>query len=175
MYQLADILLTRGNGPASRWIADLSKEDGSKEFSHAALVIAGDPLPLLVEAISPRVHICTVDEALERAAYAVLVSPLNISDEDRLAISKAGLAFENQLYGYFRYIGFLGDTVLQADWCSLRLGIPKSHPVCSVLVAASYGIRGLDFAEPARGVTPNEIGAFAYRHEGKKYSLSQVK
>lgn len=174
VYQLADILLSRGTWFGSDIIARATAEDGVDEFSHAALFVASE-VPLIIEAVPPRVNICSLESALERVEYAVCMSPIGMSFEDRVEIVRYALKCEGQVYGVLKFLGFGLDVMLQADWCSQYLNIAKPFPVCSVMVAAGYEMRkGWNFGEPSRGVTPNEIAAFGYSHVGK-YLMTQLK
>lgn len=165
MPQIADILLTLGPYHASDWIARATRETiDVAAVSHAALVIAGEPLPLIIESVPPRARVRTYESALTDIKNAILLSPKNLSEDTRLGIAKKAMEFEGRPYGFDRYVGALADAVLDKDWASEHLYFSKKFPYCSVLVSAAYDAFGLDFGEPAQGVTPAEILTFAVRH-----------
>lgn len=173
-YQLADILLSRGAWFGSDIIARATAEDDARAYSHAALFVAGDPVPLVIEAVPPRINICSLESALERVAHAVLMSPINLSADDRTAMVRTALKFEGHLYGILKFLPFTLDAMLGVDWCSQYLNIAKSYPVCSVLVASAYEtVKGWDFHEPSRGVTPNELAAYGRAHP-EQYALTHL-
>jgi len=173
MPQLADILLTLGPYRLSQVIAKTTQEMPGEAVSHAALVVAESPLPLIIESVPPRVRVKTYIDAILTARHSVLLSPRLVSADQRIVIVKKALEFEGALYGYDRYIGAAMDTILGSDWCARHLYLSKSFPYCSVLVSASYEAQGLDFGEPAQGVVPNEILAFAVRHP-ELYTIIEI-
>lgn len=164
MPHLADILLTLGPYRLSDLIGSVTQELPGKAFSHAALVIAESPLPLIIESVPPRVRVRTYATALLRIKHALLLSPRLLTHEQRAAIVEKALECEGALYGFSRYPALFFDSWLDVDWCARHLFLTKRHPVCSVLVSAAYETQGLDFGEPAQGVTPAEIFAFAVTH-----------
>lgn len=173
MPQIADILLSLGPYRLSELIARSTQEIPGDAFSHAALVIAEAPLPLIIESVPPRARVCSYTDALLHVEHAVLLQPRTLSVETRVAIAKKALECEGALYGLSRFPGLLLDSWLDSDWCGANLFLSKRHPVCSVLVSAAYESRGLDFGEPAQGVTPAEIFAFAKTYP-TVYSMTEV-
>jgi len=171
-----DILLTRGKSYTSTLIARWSKEAGVAEFSHAALFLAGHPFPLIIEAVPPRVRVCSLADALNHAEYAVLMESLTLTDEQRDTVCKSALRFEGALYGAHRLIAFGLDAIFDTDVCSHVFGVGKALPVCSIMVAGTFATLTppLEFGEPAHGVTPNEIGTFGYQRTDL-YRLSKMK
>ena len=173
MPQIADILLSLGPYRLSELIARSTQEIPGDAFSHAALVIAEAPLPLIIESVPPRTRVYPYNDALLHVEHAVLLQPRTLSVETRVAIAKKALEFEGALYGVDRFLGGMLDAWLDTDWCTQHLYLSKRFPWCSVLVAAAYDAQGLDFGEPAQGVMPAEIFAFAKTHP-HLYSIIEV-
>jgi hypothetical protein len=95
-----DIVAIRGKGLISRLV--LAAEGAGaddKGVSHVALVIADKP-PLVIEAVHPRVRVCTLENALAEAENAWLLHPKPLTDEERETVVKAACDFCFRSYGY---------------------------------------------------------------------------
>lgn len=173
MPQIGDILLTLGPYRISQMIASLTREIPGDAFSHAALVITEGPLPLVIESVPPRTRVVTYTKAVNHAKNALLLSPQNIPPDVRIQMAEKALDYEGAMYGFDRYVGAALDILLDSEWCSQHLYLSKRIPYCSVMVAAVYDAFGYDFGEPAQGVWPSEIFAFAANHPDK-YTMTEV-
>jgi len=170
----ADILAIRGRGWLSRQIL---KATGNT-VSHVGLVLAEGAVSgsaFVIEALS-RVKTDTLSRSIAGAEEAYILSPLNLTDEQRQKIADTAARFSTRSYGYFD-IGLQWlDAVCGSRWFTdhLARGL-NDHPICSYVVAASYASIGLNFGKvKSYSVTPADIYAFAVSNPDK-YSVKEIK
>lgn len=155
----ADILLSHGHYHLSDAIA--AKNRG---YSHASLVVAVDPIPMLIEAVPPVTRVIALDDLLVESKKVALLNNLQLSDAQRLRIVRNALHTIGQRYGLERFVGLGLDSIFDTQWFGDHLYISKEYQVCSGLVAAVYDAELLNFGVKAEGATPGEIDAFAESH-----------
>ncbi len=158
-----DIVLSLGKYRTSRFIAEVTAEEGEL-WSHAALIVAISPYPIIVQAVPPRVQCCLLLDLMQQADKAMLLHDLSLTDEQRNIVVYEGMRCVGQLYGMDRFAGLLLDELLDTEWFGDRWALSREAPVCSVLVAAGRDKLGKHFGVEAQGATPAEIGAFSLRH-----------
>lgn len=162
MMEPGDIVLSLGKYRTSRIIAEMTAEEGEL-WSHAALIVAISPYPLVVQAVPPRVQCCLLSDLVDHADKVVLLHDLSLGDDERSLVVWEGMRCVGQLYGMDRFAGLLLDELLDTEWFGDRWALSREAPVCSVLVAAGRDKLGKNFGVEAQGATPAEIGAFSLR------------
>lgn len=161
---IGDIVLTRGRNQLSAAIATLTAEEGqTRTFSHCAIVAAGPPFPLLIEATPPVVRLTPLKDAISTVFDARLVHSLNLTLEERITIVRAAHRFLGCHYGVQAFPRLALDVLYRTDRFGSSMHLGKHFPVCSVLVGYSYEKVKKFFGEPPAGLTPNEITLFAER------------
>ena len=172
--QAGDILAIRGKGWLSRQIL---KATGNT-VSHVGLVLAEGAVSgsaFVIEALS-RVKTDTLSQSIADAEKAYILSPLNLTDEQRQKITDTAAGFSTRSYGYFD-IGLQWlDAVFGSRWFTDHLGWGlNDHPICSYVVAASYASIGLTFGKVQNdSITPADIYKFAVSNP-TKYSVKEIK
>lgn len=163
MIQPGDIILSLGSYRTSKLIASLTEEEG-EYWSHAALIVAVSPYPLIVQAVPPRVECRLLSDLVDHADKVLLLHDKSLTDHERAIVVWEGMKCVGQLYGIDRFPGLLLDELLNTDWFGDRWRLSREAPVCSVLVAAGRDKLGKNFGVNAQGATPSEIGAFSLIH-----------
>lgn len=165
--QCGDILLICGRSVISTLIAKYSAEESGvdsppfADYSHAGFVISGAPIPLIIEAVVPRVHVVPVSVALAHADHATIMRPRFIAGREVELVTAACLTI-GQWYGLTKYPGFMMDAVFHSDRFS-RISL-FDEQVCSQHVGQIFHTITYDFGENFTGLTPNEIGLWGQRH-----------
>lgn len=164
--QCGDILLICGRSVVSTLIAKFSAEEAEvnqpfADYSHAGFVISGAPIPLIIEAVVPRVHLVPVSSALAHADHATLMRPRFIAGHE-IALVTAACSTIGQWYGFTKYPGFMLDAAFNTDRFS-RISL-FDEQVCSQHVGQIFHTIAYDFGENFSGLTPNEIGLWGTRH-----------
>lgn len=157
-----DIILSLGSYHLSKVIANITAVE-HEQWSHAALLVAVDPYPLIVQAVPPKVQCCLLSDLVEHADKVLLLHDLSLSEYERSLVVWEGMRCVGQLYGIDRFAGLLLDELLDTQWFGDHWALSRSAPVCSVLVAAGRDKLGKNFGVAAQGATPSEIGAFSLR------------
>lgn len=157
-----DIVLSLGSYRASKAIAHITEVDGER-WSHAALIVAVDPYPLIVQAVPPRVECCLLSDLVDHADRVVLLEDTTLTDHERSLVVWEGMKCVGQLYGFDRFPGLLLDELFETDWFGDHWFLSRKAPVCSIVVAAGRDKIGKDFGVAAQGANPSEIGAFSKR------------
>lgn len=168
-----DILGVAGPGWVSRRIrkATTDRDEEPSLASHVDLVVGRGRLPdvRIVGAAEGRVRSTTPAAAYggERPSGLVVMRPLNLPPEDLEAIVEAVLDRESQgeRYGY-------GDIALHyldrlTGWKVFRRMVTWRRPICSVLLAAEYQLRGYSFGVPVGFAAPDDIDDFARANPSK--------
>lgn len=158
--QPGDIILSLGKFHTSKAIAKITEVDGER-WSHAALIVAVDPYPIIVQAVPPRVECCLLEDLCEHSEKVMLLHDLTLSDVERKTVVYEGMQCVRQFYGVDRFLPLLLDEMLDTDWFGDNWFLSRKAPVCSVLVAAGRDKIGKDFGVKAQGANPSEIGAFS--------------
>jgi hypothetical protein len=164
--QCGDILLICGRSILSTLIAKFSAEEPEAketlaEYSHAGFVIAGAPIPLMIEAVMPRVRVVPVAAVLTHADHATLMRPCFLAGREA-GLVVAACNTVGHLYGLTEYPGFIADAVFHTDKFSQFS--PFNHQVCSQHVGLIYNTIAYTFGEAALGLTPNELALWGMRH-----------
>lgn len=164
--QCGDILLICGRSILSGLIAKLSAEEPEAketiaEYSHVGFVVAGAPLPLMIESVIPRVRVIPVTAVLPHADHATIMRPRFLADrEAELVVVACGTV--GNLYGFTAYPGFLADAIFHTDMFS-QFSL-FHYQICSQHVGFIYNAITYTFGEASVGLTPNEISLWGTRH-----------
>jgi hypothetical protein len=166
--QAGDILAIRGRGWLSRQIL---KATGNT-VSHVGIALSSD---FVIEALN-RVKTDILSDSIKSAEKAYVLSPLNISEQQRNEITKKAASFSADDYNYGDIALQLFDSVFKTRWFTNHLSIGlQQHPICSFLVAASYSSVGLYFGSVAGdSITPADIYNFALSNPDK-YMIKEIK
>jgi len=160
--QPGDIVLSLGSYRTSKAIATVTAVDG-EQWSHAALIVAVDPYPLIVQAVPPRVECCLLSDLVDHADKVMVLEDTTLTAEERKIVVKEGMLCVGQLYGFDRFPGLLLDELFETDWFGDHWFLSRNAPVCSIVVAAGRDKIGKGFGVEAQGANPSEIGAFSKR------------
>lgn len=163
--RIGDILAVRGKGLISKAI--LLATGGP--VSHVGLVVGEDPV-LVMEALS-RVVTRPLVESIGGAEGVWVLRP-KLERERLRNIVRRACAWSAARYGYGKIVLHLMDSLLGTDKVTQKLARTR-RPICSWHVAQAFASEGLHFGEPARGVTPAEIFAFAQANPDK-YEITKV-
>lgn len=160
--QPGDIVLSLGSYHTSKAIAKVTAVDGEC-WSHAALIVAVDPHPLIVQAVPPRVECCLLQDLIGHADKVMVLEDTTLTADEREIVVWEGMRCVGQLYGFDRFPGLLLDELFETDWFGDHWFLSRKAPVCSIVVAAGRDKIGKDFGVAAQGANPSEIGAFSKR------------
>ena len=158
----ADILLMKGNS----WATDLVTWVGESDVSHAALVIAVEPFPIVIESVNPRVRTVPLDVAIQDHTPVYLLKDLTVTPAQAEQIVREALKWSTMDYSFAQCGIAALDELTKSRWFSQHQLMPEA-PMCSWLVAESRKAVGLDFGEPAAGTGPWDIKRFAESHPDK--------
>lgn len=154
-----DILLSLGPWGLSNLIAK-----SNEGWSHASLLVAVDPCPLIVEAAPPMARCVLLSALLEESQKVTLLHDMSLTEEERRIVVETAMRCVGQLYGVDRFAGLLLDQWLETSWFGDNMYISKRFPVCSGLVAYTREVIGKDFGVKTQGATPGEVARFASAH-----------
>lgn len=164
-----DIVLSLGKWGISETIAS-----SNRGWSHASLVVATDPCPLIVEAVPPAAKCVLLADLLDCSRKATLLHDLSLTGDERRVVVEAGMKCVGQLYGLDRFAGLLLDQLFETSWFGDNFYLSKKFQVCSGLVAYTRELIGKDFGVKAAGATPGEISAFCDSEKGRLIYKQEV-
>lgn len=157
-----DILVVSGTS----WLSRQIEKATDSPASHVGVIVKGPPTPIVIEALSEvmRRPLCI---SVENSAGYWLLEALNVTDLQRQQIVSAAAGMLDRPYSYWK-IGLQGiDAILHTRWFTEHLSFDSMHPICSMLVADSYAMAGLDFGIPDNSITPADILNFAEKNPDK--------
>ena len=160
-----DIILTRGSGFISRAIRRFGKEgDQEALVSHAGIFIS--PM-FVIEALSRVVTSAFPEDFKGKGAQYVVLSPKNVTDEQRRILALIASNFSARSYGYLKILGQAVDWLTGTNWVTFKLLVWDKYPYCSFLVAEAYRSIGKNFGVPSKSTTPDDILDFCIGHPDK--------
>ena len=131
----------------------------------------------LAEALFPKGVVCRrFAEAYTDLENCYLIKPLNITQDQRLEISKYVINQVNKPYGTAKVLAHGADGV--AAWICRKKDVfffrkifrSDRFPMCSFLGAHAYRQAGLDFGQKDDYLNPDEIWDYALDHP-KRYGV----
>lgn len=172
-----DIICVRGRN----WLSDgiAKAEYGDKEpaqsATHVGLLVAGDPIPVVIEALD-EVKTNPLSVTIQNAAKAYALHDESLTMAQRIAIIAKACTFSAANYGYIDLLAQWMNARTGSNWWTDRLSGYLSHrPICSFVVAAAYhdGAR-LTFGIDDSSCKPSDILSFAIAHP-ELYTLSTLR
>lgn len=109
-----------------------------------------------------------------------LIKPMNLTTQERLALSKIAFQYVGHPYGTLKIIphaidGLLAKILHKRDITLFRnLCKVDTFPICSYLVAKAYSTFDLDFGIKGSMATPDDIWDFAINNPDK-YKIYELK
>lgn len=161
--QCGDVLLVCGRSLASTMLARYGAEGDVADYSHVAFVIAGDPVPLVVEAVIPRVRVSLVSEVLAHADHATIMRPRFLTGQHATLVAAACRTI-GQWYGLTKYPAYIADALFHSDNFSRAMYLLPDFQVCSQHVGQIFATIPYTLGEHYSGLTPNEIAAWGASH-----------
>lgn len=163
MIQPGDILAVRGSGWLSTGI--LSAEYGpnipATGVSHVGIFVAGDPVPIVIEALN-QVMTNPLAVSVAGAAAAFVLHDDSLTIAQRSAIVAVACTFSGKNYGYIDLLAQGLDAITNVLWFTNNLGgYLRHYPICSFVAAQAYDAVGLHFGIPDASIKPSDIMNFA--------------
>lgn len=173
--QPGDIILSLGNHRISSWIADMTDEGGGR-WSHAAVILATSPFPMVVEATPPRVRVTPLQRLQDTAIQVRLLHAIDpdVTALKRAEICRYALDLCGARYGFQDFPGLMLDSLVGTDWFGNHLTFNRDVLVCSVLCCTTWAKAGFTFESDPWGMTPSEIASYAMR-KPHKWMMMDVK
>lgn len=177
MISAGDIICVRGAGWLSDGIAKAEYPKGEptgQSATHVGLFIAGDPWPIVIEALN-RVKTNPLYVTISQALHAYALHDESLDDRERAAIVAKACTFSADDYGYLDLLAQRLDATFSTTWWTDRMGGLLSHfPICSYVVGAAYQEVGLNFGVDTASVRPSDILSFALYHS-EIYTVTRIK
>jgi Permuted papain-like amidase enzyme, YaeF/YiiX, C92 family len=161
VFSLCDIIAVRGKG----WLSDnIIKAEYDKPtydmVSHVGICINASP-PIVIEALNT-VKTNPLFVTMANAAAVYQLHPKALTDAQREIIINTAVSFSNKSYGYLDLALQLFDAATHTNiWTRKFAWWLSRYPICSFVVAASYGAAGLNFGVDTRSARPSDIMTFA--------------
>lgn len=167
-----DIFFTRGTGLISRAIRVCTRTIGESRtrVNHTGLIVtqARACSALCVEALT------TVKEHAfwhysGTSDHVSVYRCTELSDVQREQIAGKAREYTGRTYGFGKIAAHLADWVLCGAYVFRRLTDSDRYPICSWVVAHSYGKLGLHFGVKPGAATPDDIYDFVVEKHPEKY------
>ena len=161
----ADVFLTRGHGFISCAIRFFTRGIGEKrtKVNHVGIVVeAGTPeTAVVIEALS-RVnrHRLWNRYGPPSKDFVAIHRATNLSPEEKAVIVAAAEKYRGQEYGKLMIVAHLLDWMLLGAYFFRRLVPGDKYPICSWVVAESFGKAGKHFGVEAGEASPDDIHDF---------------
>ncbi len=172
LLEPGDIFLTRGLGLFSRLIRFFTRGIGERrtQVNHVGLVVEPGPPPeaIGIEALSRvRRHPLKRRYGRGKRQEIAVYRPLNLSEEEVALIVATAEKYVGRRYGYVKIVTHLLDWLLLGAYAFRRLARMDDYPICSWLVAHSFGKAEKTFGVPAGAASPDDIWDFVTAEEEK--------
>jgi hypothetical protein len=161
ILQPADVVLVHGVGwlaRAIRW-ATRSRGEPRTWVSHVALAVDGTNI---VEAIGRGAVERRLEGAYPRSRVRVY-RPTRLTETERLRIVLRAESHVGEPYGYWR-LALHGLDALLGIRFFRNFATVRERPICSWIVAESYGLEGYTFGVDASAADPDQIADFVASH-----------
>ena len=164
-----DIVLTQGHTFLSKAIRLLTRGVGESrtQVNHVGIVVAEGTPPaeaIIVEAVRKvKKHSLGKGYGNGRSDVAIY-RPENLTQKEKETIVNAANKYVGNSYGYTKIVLHFLDALLLGFFVFRRLARIDRHPICSWVVARSYGTAGKHFSVAARAATPDDIWDFIKNH-----------
>ena len=172
-----DIVAVRGRGWLADGIIKAEYGDGMPPYnavSHVGLLVAGDPIPVVIEALN-QVVTDPLDVTLAGCARAFVLHDKSLNENQRRAIIAKACTFSAKSYGYLDLFAQWLDANTGTTWWTDRMSGYLGHwPICSFVVAEAYSAVGLDFGVDNASCKPSDIMEFATKHP-EIYDVTAIK
>lgn len=156
MIRAGDIIAALG----SSWATPLVTYATRGRISHTAMVIAVEPVPLILEAVYPRVRVVPIDVCVADHPLVYLLEDLSLTDAERKTVIREACKYSSADYSCARcaIVGLdkMIDTTFFTDFIW-----PGLNPMCSWVVSQSRRVIGKDFGHPNDSTSPEDILSFA--------------
>ena len=171
-----DIIAVRGDGWLSNGIAaaEYPKGEPAQSATHVGLLVAGDPIPVVIEALS-EVRTNPLEVTVANVQKAYVLHDQSLTDVQRKIIVATACSFSADDYGWLDLFAQELDARLRSFWFTNHLAWYLKHfPICSYVVAAAYGQVKLDFGVATASCKPSDVLGYALSHPAI-YTVTQVK
>jgi hypothetical protein len=123
---------------------------GGGPVSHIQIVTAVEPFAQVTEALD-HVRVNPLEARLAQVTAAYLLSPISVSDADRIQAVRIALGYVSDRYGYGDILLQGMDSVTRTQfWCNHFA--EQAEPICSMLASLAYPSLHLD----TKAITPND-------------------
>ena len=170
MLSAGDILCMLG----SSWATPLVTSATKGRVSHAAVIISVEPVPLIIEAVYPRVRVVPIDVCVADHPVVYLLEDLTLTPQQRKTVIREACKYSSADYSCLR-VAIVGlDKMLDTTWFSENVW-PGNNPMCSWEVSQSRRVIGKDFGHPTDSTSPEDILTFAEKYNGQKYRVLKLR
>jgi hypothetical protein len=177
--QAGDIFLTRSYSFLAKAIRFFSRTIGESrtKVNHVGVVVAGGTKDdaMVVEALR-RVRKGTLVGGYGNTKIEVAIyRPLNLTTEEKRQIIEKADTYVGRKYGYVKILTHWVDWVLQGAYVARRLTKLDRYPICSFLVARSFGAANKFFGVKPGEATPDDIWDFVTEEKEKYQEIVGLK
>jgi len=169
MLEPCDVLMTKGRGFISRAIRFFSRGIGENrtQVNHVGLVVETGTLEtaVVIEALSRiKKHKLWSEYGPPAKDEVAVYRPTNLTDAEKEAIVAKAHEYKDMEYGYLMIAAHLADWLLFGAYFFRRLIRADKYPICSWLVAASFGAANKHFGVDPGQAQPDDIWDFVRSH-----------
>lgn len=166
----ADIIVSLGQSWATPLVTSVTRG----RVSHASLVISVEPVPLIIEAVYPRVRVVPIDLCVADHPAVYLLEDLTLTKAERITVVREACKYSSADYSFLRCTIVGLDKMLDTTWFSENVW-PGNNPMCSWEVSQSRRVIGKDFGHPTDSTSPEDILTFAEKYNGQKYRVLKLR
>ena len=160
MLREADIILVQGHSWATapvQWVT-------GGRVSHAGLVIAIKPFPIIIESTWPRVRTVPLSKMIEDDELVLALEAQNLTDYERGEIVNEALKFSATNYSLVK-AGMLGmDNLLDTDFFTSHFNFTNNSICCYLDVVSYRKMRKFFGKAPDANVDCEDMLKFAESH-----------
>jgi len=169
--QPCDIFFTRGNGLFSKLIRLGEKTPGDliSIVNHTGIITEPGTIKTanVIEALWKVEHHTLWSQYHNKKDEVAIFRPIGIDDEQKTIIVNKALDYEGRNYGWLKIATHAGDFFIGGHYFFRRLTDDDKYPICSWVVAHSYGKAGLHFGCDPGQANPDDIWDYCINHPNK--------
>lgn len=170
IFQPGDIFLTKGDSFVSRAIRWFTRDKGESrtEANHVGIIVGmgSSQTAVVVEALT-KVRRRTFKAYRQKSTEVAVFRPTNLSNDEIRQVVERAKGYVGADYGYVKLVAHFIDWCLGGVYLARRIVSMDKYPICSWLVAYSYGAVGKDFGVPNWAASPDDIWDFCMENPDK--------